>query len=285
MPRAASMASLQAGIARLRKKWSLPPMKRSRLGHRRRRARPPSIMAGSEVAQQHERAGPVAVVRLVAHLDHLAPGSRSRRPAACARTAACSSGPSTSPIQRSRVEHVGRVRAVAQHLAQALVERAVGLPPGRGVVEDEHPHRRRHHARHRPDGAVVVAGSSARSPSASKSATASSGSLTSRSSAAAPISDAAQRPEVGPSMGGPGVQELAALQSPRLHWPGRRRRARRAPRSPGAALRRWRRRGAIARHRREIVPRCPASAAASPPSMTLRALGAATRRRAGRRRC
>ena len=33
MPRAASSASLQAGIARLRKKWSLPPTKRSDLGH------------------------------------------------------------------------------------------------------------------------------------------------------------------------------------------------------------------------------------------------------------
>ena len=55
----------------------------------------------------------------------------------------------------------GRVRAVAQHLAQALVE---GAPAGvavRLVAQHPGPHRRRHHARHRADAAPVVARASA----------------------------------------------------------------------------------------------------------------------------
>ena len=156
MSRAASSASLQAGIARLRKKWSLPPMNRSAsatsaassplVDHRR-----------GEVAQQHQRAGPVAVVGLVAHLQHLGEDAGDVDRARAARTAACSSGPSTSAIQRSRVEHLGRVGAVAQHLAEPLVERAVRTRAGGGVLEHEHPHRRRDHAGHRADRAAVVA--------------------------------------------------------------------------------------------------------------------------------
>ena len=55
-----------------------------------------------QVAQQHEGAGPVAVVALVAHLHHLADerpdvDRPDRRAAPAARA-----GPSTAPIQRSR---------------------------------------------------------------------------------------------------------------------------------------------------------------------------------------
>ena len=56
------------------------------------------------------------------------------------------------------LEHLGAVRAVAQHLAEALVERAVGAPAGGRVLEHEHPHRGRDHPGHRADGAAVVAG-------------------------------------------------------------------------------------------------------------------------------
>ena len=51
------------------------------------------------------------------------------------------------------VEHLGGVGAVAQDLAEPLVERAVGAGAGRGVLEHEHPHARRDHAGHRADGA------------------------------------------------------------------------------------------------------------------------------------
>ena len=74
------------------------------------------------------------------------------------RTAACSSGPSTSPIQRSRVEHLGGVGAVAQHLAEPLVERAVRAARRSRGSSRTHIHmRRRDDAGHRADGAAVVA--------------------------------------------------------------------------------------------------------------------------------
>ena len=68
--RPASRASLQAGIARLRKKWSLPPMKRSDPGDVGRVGTRSDHRRG-EVAQEHQGAGAVAVVGLVAHLQHL----------------------------------------------------------------------------------------------------------------------------------------------------------------------------------------------------------------------
>ena len=101
--RAASVASLQAGMPRLRKKWSLPPTNRaasatSEVG----RARVDEV--GQQLAQEHQRPGAVAVVPLVAHLQHLG-GDRldvDRAGFARERTAVCSSGPRTSDIQRSR---------------------------------------------------------------------------------------------------------------------------------------------------------------------------------------
>ena len=55
------------------------------------------------------------------------------------------------------LDHLGAVGAVAQHLAEALVQRAPGRAAVHRVPQLEHPHRRRDHAGHRADGAVVVA--------------------------------------------------------------------------------------------------------------------------------
>ena len=155
MPRAASSASLQAGIARLRKKWSLPPMNRSAsatsaasmplVDHRRR-----------QVAQQHQGAGAVAVVGLVAHLQHLGEDAgdvdRAGRPHRGPQQRAEDVGHPAQPG-----DHLGRVGAVPQHLAEALVERAVGTPAGGRVLEHEHPHVRRGDPGHRADRGAVVA--------------------------------------------------------------------------------------------------------------------------------
>ena len=156
---------------------------------RRRRRRTAGDQRRAEVAQQHQGAGPVAVVGLVAHLQHLAEDrghvDRLARPA----RPRCSSGPEHVAHPAQPLEHLGAVGAVAQDLAEPLVEGAVGAGAGGGVLEHEHPHARADHAGHRPDGAAVVARLEARPRCrASNSATASSGSATRPSSAAAPIS-------------------------------------------------------------------------------------------------
>ncbi len=72
--RAASQASLQAGMPRLRKKWSLPPTKRA-ASATSDGGRAGVDQVGQQLAQEHQRPGAVAVVPLVAHLQHL--GRRS----------------------------------------------------------------------------------------------------------------------------------------------------------------------------------------------------------------
>ncbi len=109
-----------------------------------------------QIAQQHQRAGPVAVVRLVAHVQHLRQDRLDVDRAVRAHRGL------QHRAQRLRhppqaVEHVGGVRAVAQHLAETLVERAVGKRAGGRILEHEHPHRGRDDAGHRPDRPVVVA--------------------------------------------------------------------------------------------------------------------------------
>ena len=155
MPRAASSASLHAGIARLRKKWSLPPTKvqgRRDLGRRGAGG----DHRGREVAQQHQRAGPVAVVGLVAHLQHLGedPGHVDG-PGGADGVAEQRAEHVAHPAQP--VEDLGPVGAVPQHLAEPLVQRAEGPTSRRQVLEHEHPHRRRDDPRHRPHRGPVVA--------------------------------------------------------------------------------------------------------------------------------
>ena len=88
MPAAARVCSLAAGMTRLRKKWSLPPTNRATRATSAGGSPTVLDQGRQQVAQQHERAGPVAVVALVAHLHHLAdqrldvdrPGRRAARP-------------------------------------------------------------------------------------------------------------------------------------------------------------------------------------------------------------
>ena len=100
MPRPASSASLQAGIARLRKKWSLPPMNASAAATSAG-AVPDSTMAG---ARSRSSISVPARLRLCASSPICSIWVRipvmSTGPVA--RTAAASSGPSTADIQRSR---------------------------------------------------------------------------------------------------------------------------------------------------------------------------------------
>jgi hypothetical protein len=109
-----------------------------------------------QFAQQHQRPGAIAVVRLVAHVEHLrhdrldVDGAvRAHRRLQHRRENAC------HPPQPG--EHVGGVRAVTQHSAQPLVERAVRQAAAFRILQYEQPHRRRHHSCHRPDGARMVA--------------------------------------------------------------------------------------------------------------------------------
>ncbi len=104
MPAAARVASLQAGITRLRKKWSLPPTNRTAAATSAASA-PELDDGGQHLAQEHQRPGAVAVVALVAHLHHLADDRgdvdraerRARRSAAAARGRRPSSAAARSP--------------------------------------------------------------------------------------------------------------------------------------------------------------------------------------------
>ena len=155
MSRAASAAALPAGIDRLRKKWSLPEMNANTSAARADRLGGLEQVRG-DLAQQQRGRRTVAVVALVAHLQRLRDEHRHVDRAV----------PAQRPGQRGRehplhpaqpVDDLGRVGAEAQHLAEPLVQRAVGAAAVHGVLEHRHRHRRAHHAGHRPDGAARVA--------------------------------------------------------------------------------------------------------------------------------
>ena len=76
----------------------------------------------------------------------------------CAASASRSSGRQHLLHPAQAREHLVVVGAVAQHLAQPLVERGVGAVAEGRVLEDPHRHRGGDHAGHRPHGGVVVAG-------------------------------------------------------------------------------------------------------------------------------
>jgi hypothetical protein len=101
---------------------------------------------------------PVAVVPLVAHLQRL----RGHRPQvdrlseSFQRTGEHAREDVADP--REPVEDLVVVGAVAQHLAEAFVERAVRAVPVRRVLDDAHRHRGADDAGHRADGAALVAG-------------------------------------------------------------------------------------------------------------------------------
>ena len=217
-----------------------------------------------QVAQQHQRAGAVAVVRLVAHLQHLGedPGDVDR-PGRPHRVAEQRAEDRRHPPQP--VEHLGPVGAVPQHLAEPLVERAVRAPSRRRVLEHEHPHRRRHHAGHRADRAAVVArleGDRPRPPRTARRRR--SGSSTSPSSAAAPMSAPRRGPEArSQPIGGPACRNSpgyspstseAGATSTSIAWTA----------STASTARAFAVRGAAGRWPPwPGRPRCPPSAAAS----------------------
>ena len=110
MPRAASSASLQAGMARLRKKWSLPPMKRS--DSATSAVSKPELTIAGDRSRSSIRvparlrlwaSSPICSIWVRMPVTSTGPAPESRTP----RTARWSSGPSTSPIQRSRVSTSG----------------------------------------------------------------------------------------------------------------------------------------------------------------------------------
>ena len=96
-------------------------------------------------------------MRLVAHLEHLGEdaGDVGRLRGAADRGLQQRAEHVAHPAQPG--QHLGAVRAVAQHLAQALVERAVRPLSTRAVLQHPHPHGRRDDSGHRADGAAVVA--------------------------------------------------------------------------------------------------------------------------------
>ena len=110
-----------------------------------------------EPLEQQAGRGRVAVVDLVAHVQRL----RHDRPQLDAAERAHRGLQHLEQLgahPAQAVEHVGAVGAEAQHLAEALVEVAVGAVAGRRVLDDEQRHRRADDPGHRADRAVVVAG-------------------------------------------------------------------------------------------------------------------------------
>ena len=95
---------------------------------------------------------------LVAHLQHLGEDAGHVDRARARAYGGLEQRPEHLAHPAQPLEHLGSVGAVAQHLAETLVERAERTPTGAGVLQHPHPHRRGDHAGHRPDGAAVVAG-------------------------------------------------------------------------------------------------------------------------------
>ena len=186
-------STLAAAMPGLRKKWSLPSMKRSTsaalAGAASATTPGASSRSSSEVAARLRLCSSSPICSACAISD-----AQVDRPAP-ARPPPTAPGPSTLAHPAQPVEHLGAVRAVAQHLAQALVERAVGGAAVLGVAYHEHPHRRADHARHRAD----RRGGGGRAPAATCPAASSALGLRARrgrspSSSIAPIS----APRIGP---------------------------------------------------------------------------------------
>ena len=215
MSRAASSASLHAGIARLRKKWSLPPMKRSDSATSAA-SRPLPTIAG---ARSRSSMRVPARLRLWASSPIWSIWVRipvtSTGPVC--RTARCSSGPSTSRIQRSRVSTSGPYAPYRRTLpSPSFSEQWVRRPVSGSSSTNIH-----------IDGVTTPAigptapwwwqGSSATPVPASKRATASSGSSTMPSSAAPPISAPRSGPEArAHSIGGPACRNWPRSQPEHL---------------------------------------------------------------------
>ena len=122
-----------------------------------------AINAGRISRRNISGAGAVAVVPLVAHLHHLADDRGDvDRPGGAHRRGERGAEHVGHPAQPG--DHLGAVGAVAQHLAQALVQRAPGARTGRRIGQLEQPHRRRDHPGHRTDRVPLVTRGRARYP-------------------------------------------------------------------------------------------------------------------------
>ena len=155
-PRAGSMIALPMTMARLRKNWSLPPMKarmlaslsrpstaRARAGAISRRKRPVQPTLRWCISSPIER--PRATIPLRA------------RPPLCL-SAAASAGPRISAIQRRRASTSVVVAAEAHHFAEALVEGRVGAVAEGSILDHHHRHGTGDQPGHRADGVEVVIG-------------------------------------------------------------------------------------------------------------------------------
>ena len=126
----------------------------------------PCALARSEIQRgelrregldEERRGGAVAVVALVAHLHRLT-DERAQVDAAETTHRLAERRAEDVPEPAQPLEDLGSVGAVAQDLAEALVQRGVRAVARGTILHDEHGHRCRHHAGHRADGGVVMAG-------------------------------------------------------------------------------------------------------------------------------
>ena len=116
-----------------------------------------------ELADDQRGAGAVAVMPLVAHLERLGEEApHVERPVAVERLGEDRAEDLLHPAEP--VNHGLVEGAVAEHLAEALVQGRVGGRAEGLVAEDHDGHRRRHDAGHRAHGPVVVAGLEADGP-------------------------------------------------------------------------------------------------------------------------
>ena len=120
------------------------------------RARQP----GRDLAQEQPGAADVPLVHLVAHAE--APGDQRLQGHAVARAQRLAEHGTQHIAQPGQaLQHFGIVAAEAHHLAQALVDGAVGAVAEFAVLHHHHRHRPRGKPGHRPDGIEVVVGKQA----------------------------------------------------------------------------------------------------------------------------
>ena len=110
-----------------------------------------------ELAQQQARAGDVALMHLVAH-GQPARDQRLERDAAGFAQRASERGPEHVADPAQAVEHLGVVAAEPHHLAEALVDRAIGAIAERLVLDHHQRLALRGQAGHRADRAKMVVG-------------------------------------------------------------------------------------------------------------------------------
>ena len=154
-PAAASEPSLPAAITRLSMKWSLLSMNLNTSSRCSTGASAPSTSERADLAEEQRGDGAVAVVPVVAHLQRLGDERlQVDRPAAAQGRTEHRTEHTIHPPEP--LDHLGGKGAVAQHLAQTLVEGGVGDTVAGTVLDDRHRHRWRGHSGHGADCTVVV---------------------------------------------------------------------------------------------------------------------------------